>query len=147
MVGHRCTYRRLLRRLPGGGRRRCKVEPDADNFRLLEYNGSLRHVLDPCPGTFVAIQKAVIGSEEATSCILYAHPQQCAFRHSTERLALAQKRGMDRNIVARLDGRSDVVNEALEQYPDINGVKVDAQGAEVEIVEAVRDWRNVQKSS
>ena len=33
----------------------------------------------------------------------------------------------------------------LEQYPDINGVKVDAQGAEIEIVEAVQDWRNVTK--
>ena len=37
------------------------------------------------------------------------------------------------------------LTKLLEQYPDVNGVKVDAQGAEVEIVEAVRDWRNVTK--
>jgi len=37
------------------------------------------------------------------------------------------------------------LTKLLEQYPDINGVKVDAQGAEVEIVAAVRDWRNVTK--
>jgi len=37
------------------------------------------------------------------------------------------------------------LTKLLEQYPDINGVKVDAQGAEIEIVEAVRDWRNVTK--
>ena len=33
----------------------------------------------------------------------------------------------------------------LETYPDINAVKVDAQGAEIEIIESVRDWRNVEK--
>ena len=37
------------------------------------------------------------------------------------------------------------LTKLLEQYPDINGVKVDAQGAEVDIVAAVRDWRNVTK--
>ena len=37
------------------------------------------------------------------------------------------------------------LTKLLEEYPDVNGVKVDAQGAEVEIVSAVRDWRNVQK--
>ena len=37
------------------------------------------------------------------------------------------------------------LTKLLEQYPDINGVKVDAQGAEVEIVSAVQDWRSVEK--
>ena len=120
------------------------VEPDADNFRLLEYNGSLRHVLDPCPGTFIAIKKAVVGSDD-TECTLYAHPQACAFRHSTERLALAQRRGLTETAWQGSTVEATSLTKLLEQYPDINGVKVDAQGAEVDIVAAVRDWRSVEK--
>ena len=50
------------------------VQPDPVNFRLLKYNGSLGHVLAPCPGTFIPIEKAVLGSEEATSPPILEQP-------------------------------------------------------------------------
>ena len=56
------------------------VEPDADNFRLLEYNGSLRHVLDPCPGTFVPIQKAVLGSRRPRPALYTLIPSNVRFQ-------------------------------------------------------------------
>lgn len=127
-----------------GGADVIAVEPDAANFALLEYNGAARLALDPCPGTFVALRTAVLGSS-ATEATLYAHPTQCAFRHSTHRLALAQRRGLAATAWTGCTVKATSLPVLLETYPDINAVKVDAQGAEIEIIESVRDWRNVEK--
>ena len=58
---------------------------------------------------------------------------------------MAQRRGLTETAWRGSTVEATSLTKLLEEYPDVNGVKVDAQGAEVDIVAAVRDWRNVQK--
>ena len=113
------------------------VEPDADNFRLLLANGALNAVHDAA-AEFTALNVAVTDRHEA-STTLFRHPRGIAFRHSTERRLISREPDWPTAAVAATSLQRLIDDHAVD------GVKIDAQGAEVGAVESVADWRRVRK--
>mmetsp|Transcript_5745 Transcript_5745/g.16949 ORF Transcript_5745/g.16949 Transcript_5745/m.16949 type:complete len:348 (-) Transcript_5745:66-1109(-) len=115
------------------------VEPDPDNFRVLERNATCRFQLDPCPGQFHPVRAAIVDAAAGETTTLYKHPRGIAFRHSTERGRMARAGWSEVEVPAT------TLPALLAKYPACEGVKVDIQGAEIVAVESVTDWGRVRK--
>jgi hypothetical protein len=68
---------------------------------------------------------------------LYLHPTT-GFRHST----INKKRSVP---WATIQVPLTHLNVILEEHKNINAVKIDIQGSEIQVIESISDWKQVEK--
>ncbi|KAJ8603135.1 hypothetical protein CTAYLR_004588 [Chrysophaeum taylorii] len=119
-----------------GGAHVVAVEPDPDNFELLQRNGARHASRAANPTTFRPVFAAV--SENAEETTLFHHPKGISFRHSTH--ASRKIKGWPEIQVPAI-----TLQTLLDSHPGVVGVKLDCQGAEIAAVDSIRDWGRVSK--
>ncbi len=100
-------------------------EPDVDNFGLLSMNAPM--------GNVHRENYALVGNTD-TERTFYLNTKKNKGAHS-----LLKKRGRDAVTVACSN-----INDALDKY-SINKIKMDVEGAEDELLYAIRDWSNIKE--
>ena len=105
------------------GSRVIAFEPEPDNFELLEHNVALNKSNVTC------LQKGVVAGPTGTLDLYVCKGSYNKYRHT-----IFKKRGRE-----AIQIQVENIQKVLEKYKP-NGVKIDIEGAEIDILESMTVW-------
>ena len=109
-------------------------EPEKDNYELLKYNINLNKKFYKLKN--IKTFKKAVSYKQSNEKLYLCNGEYNKYRHS-----LIPIRG--RNNIINL--KTLALKDILKKYKDINSIKMDIEGSEIDILKNFKSWKNIEQ--